>query len=142
MREKIFSLFIVLFLGLVNINAQKTCLSGNCTDGPGVMLNNDGDTTISIFKNGNIGDQVIVAKKNHQAYSLISVGANRWFLEKSGDSLRIGQGAIVNKRLQEDIILLLRKGIFFLRTTSNCCNLLVGKLLKQQLKLLNPKRID
>ena len=52
MREKIFSLFIVLFFVLSNINAQKTCLTGNCIDGPGVMLNKDGDTTISIFKNG------------------------------------------------------------------------------------------
>ncbi|MFY8025000.1 MAG: hypothetical protein ACOVNO_06600 [Sediminibacterium sp.] len=144
MKEKISSLLIVLFFLLFSLKAQKTCLSGNCIDGPGIILQKDGDTTISNFKNGNISDQVIVAKKNHQAYSLISVGTTRWFLEKSGDSLRIGQGAIVNKRLQEDIskgyYFITKKGDIFYENNKQLLQFTNGKNLKAKIKLNEPQK--
>lgn len=144
MSKKIISLLIVLFFVLFNLNAQKTCISGNCTDGPSIMLNKDGDTTISNFKNGNISDQVIVAKKNHQAYSLISVGTSRWFLEKSGDSLRIGQGAIVNKSLQEDIskgyYFITKKGDIFFENNKQLLQFTSGKTIKAKIKTTEPQK--
>ncbi|MFN3299068.1 MAG: hypothetical protein ACK41Z_02640 [Sediminibacterium sp.] len=144
MREKIFSFLIVLYFGLFSLNAQKTCISGNCTDGPGVMLNKDGDTTVSIFKNGNISEQVIVANKNHQAYSLMSVGASKWFLEKSGDSLRIGQGAVVNKSLQVEIskgyYFITKKGDIFFENNKQLLQFTNGKTIKATIKITEPQK--
>lgn len=144
MREKIYSLLTVLFFLLFNLKAQKTCLSGNCIDGPSVMLQKDGDTTISNFKNGKVSDQVIVANKNHQAYSLISVGTSRWFLEKSGDSLRIGQGAIVNNNLQADILkgfyFITKKGDIFFENNKQLLEFTNGKAIKAKIKTYEPQK--
>lgn len=144
MREKIFFLVTVLFFLFFNLKAQKTCLSGNCIDGPSVMLQKDGDTTISNFKNGKVSDQVIVANKNHQAYSLISVGTSRWFLEKSGDSLRIGQGAIVNNNLQADILkgfyFITKKGDIFFENNKQLLEFTNGKAIKAKIKTNEPQK--
>lgn len=144
MREKIFFLVTVLFFLFFNLKAQKTCLSGNCIDGPSVMLQKDGDTTISNFKNGKVSDQVIVANKNHQAYSLISVGTSRWFLEKSGDSLRIGQGAIVNNNLQSDILkgfyFITKKGDIFFENNKQLLEFTNGKAIKAKIKTNEPQK--
>ncbi|WP_439506184.1 hypothetical protein [Sediminibacterium sp.] len=137
-------LLIALSFTFLNLNAQKTCIIGNCVDGLGVMLNKDGDTTISFFKNGNISDQVIVANKNHQAYSLVSVGVNKWFLEKSGDSLRIGQGAIVNKKLQEDIskgyYFITKKGDIFFENNKQLLQFTSGKTIKAKIKTTDSQK--
>lgn len=142
MRKNIFTLIIALSTLLLSASAQKTCISGNCTDGPGIMLNKDGDTTISVFKNGNISNQVLVANKNHQAYSLMSVGVSKWFLEKSGDSLRIGQGAIVNKSLQTDIskgyYFITKKGDIFFENNKQLLQFTNGKSIKAKIKTTEP----
>lgn len=144
MRAIIYSLLTVLFFPQFNLKAQKTCLSGNCIDGPSVMLQKDGDTTISNFKNGKVSDQVIVANKNHQAYSLISVGVSRWFLEKSGDSLRIGQGAIVNNNLQADILkgfyFITKKGDIFFENNKQLLEFTNGKAIKAKIKTNEPQK--
>jgi hypothetical protein len=144
MRKNIFTLIIALSTLLLSASAQKTCISGNCTDGPGIMLNKDGDTTISVFKNGNISDQVIVANKNHQAYSLMSVGVSKWFLEKSGDSLRIGQGAVVNKSLQADIskgyYFITKKGDIFFENNKQLLQFTNGKSIKAKIKTTEPQK--
>lgn len=142
MRKNIFTLIIALSTLLLSASAQKTCISGNCTDGPGIMLNKDGDTTISVFKNGNISNQVIVANKNHQAYSLMSVGVSKWFLEKSGDSLRIGQGAIISKSLQTDIskgyYFITKKGDIFFENNKQLLQFTNGKSIKAKIKTTEP----
>lgn len=144
MRVKIYSLLTVLFFLFFNLKAQKTCLSGNCIDGPSIMLQKDGDTTISNFKNGKVSDQVIVANKNHQAYSLISVGTSRWFLEKSVDSLRIGQGAIVNNNLQADILkgfyFITKKGDIFFENNKQLLEFTNGKAIKAKIKTNEPQK--
>lgn len=89
----------LLFICLVasNLQAQKTCISGDCVNGEGIILKQNGDSVISKFVNGKPTNQVLVASKNHRQYRLTSVANTKWYLEKSGDSLRIGQGAAINQ---------------------------------------------
>ncbi len=92
------------------IQAQKKCISGDCTNGYGVVLHANGDSVISKFENGKPTDQVIVASNQHKKYRLTSVANAKWYLEKFGDSLRVGQGAVINQVFVVDSA----KSIYFL----------------------------
>ena len=94
--------FLIFTLTIDNLQAQKKCLSGDCYNGYGIVLKQNGDTVISDFTNGKVTNQVLVASKNHKQYTLINVTNTKWYLEKGGDSLRIGQGALINQKLVVD----------------------------------------
>ncbi|MFY8128264.1 MAG: hypothetical protein ACOVMM_07780 [Chitinophagaceae bacterium] len=98
MKLKIlFFLSFGLVCFILPLKAQKKCISGDCYNGHGVVLKQNGDSIISDFVNGKVTNQVLVASKNNHVYRLTSVSNTKWYLEKSGDSLRIGKGAVINQ---------------------------------------------
>jgi hypothetical protein len=92
--------FLIL---LQNLDAQKTCISGDCVNGAGKILKANGDTIIGVYKNGKLINELFVAGKNHLTYNLASLETNRWFLNKRGDSLNIGIGVIAGSTVKKDI---------------------------------------
>lgn len=134
---------LILFFCLLalNLQAQKTCISGDCINGEGKILKANGDTICSFYKNGEIGNQFLLAGKNHQTYHLISVDITKNYIKKWNDSLQIGYGAIINKHFTYDeskgYYLITRKGDRLFGTQKKLIQFINGKAINAVINLGN-----
>ena len=84
---------------MANIAQAQTCLSGNCTNGLGTLLNIDGDTVIGKFADGKINGEMLYAGRNHKIYVIASTYYNYYFF-KNDSVLRVGKGTIKGDKIE------------------------------------------
>lgn len=100
--RKYLLLYFLLSTILFELNAQKTCLVGNCINGPSTLLNAKGDTVITNYKDGKPTDELLYASKNYGKFSVTSIDVKKWYLDKREDTITIGKGVILEGKLTRD----------------------------------------
>lgn len=91
---KIIIVTILVIFYFKNETIAQSCLSGDCNNGYGTMLNTHGDTVISKFQNSKVDGELLYASPNHKKYALAPHYYDYYFI-KNDTVLEVGKGRVV-----------------------------------------------